>query len=84
MGERRRHLIAVAQLECVEAVEADRGNADDDLPLFRGWIRDLFDFELFRSAELAELRYAHRRFLASILATLLANPEPIGRRLWHK
>ena len=32
MGQRRRNLIAVAQHERIEEIEADSGYADDDLP----------------------------------------------------
>src|SRR6476660_647149 len=76
MGQRRRDLIAIAQHKRIEEIEADSGYADDDLPLLPGGrIRDHFDAELPRSAELAELRHAHACFLVSM---------PARCRLWHK
>src|SRR6478609_5380705 len=76
MGQRRRDLIAIAQHKRIEEIEADSGYADDDLPLPPGGrIRDHFDAELLRSAELAELRHAHACFLVSM---------PARCRLWHK
>jgi hypothetical protein len=64
MGQRRGHLITVAQLKRIEEVEPDRRHADDDLPFCWRRIRDLVDAKLLRSAELAELRHAHGCFLA--------------------
>jgi len=67
-------VIAVGQHDRIEEIEADRRNADDVLPLSRSRIRDLFDAELLRSDELAELRRAHDCFFASVQAS---------RRSWH-
>jgi hypothetical protein len=75
MWELGRDLITVAQHERIEEVEADRRDADDDLPLSGGWIRDLFDAQLLRSAELAELCHAHGCFLAFVLALLAGSGD---------
>ncbi len=59
-GERRRHLVLVAEQERIEEIETDRRHSDEDVVRPRARLRRLLEAQRLRSAKFAELRNAHQ------------------------